>query len=71
MNLFATVVISPITVIQDSQFKIPSFETSLLSSLVTFVTIPLSSPHPQSSTLSTLHSPCQHDHIIPLVIVAL
>ena len=58
----AALVISSITVILDSQFEIPSFETSLLSPLVMFVIIPLPSPHPQSATLSTLPSPCQHDH---------
>lgn len=67
----AALVISSIPVAPDSQFRIPSFETALLSSLVTFVTIPLPSPHPQLSALSILRSPCQHDHIIPLVIVAL
>lgn len=67
----AAFVISSIPVALDPQFRIPSFETALLSSLVTFVTIPLPSLHPQLSALSILRSPCQHDHIIPLVIVAL
>ena len=72
MNLFENCRLSDFIHYHDSRFPIQNpFETSLLSSLVTFVTIPLPSPHPQLSTLSLLRSPCQHDHIIPLVVVAL